>query len=78
VDRLVEVDRLVKGDIYPVGSGDAFMAGLVTALDRGDAWEDARRLGLGAGAANAEMPGAARLDPDRARALASQAEIHLL
>jgi 1-phosphofructokinase family hexose kinase len=63
---------------YPVGSGDAFHAGLVTALDRGDAWEDALRLALGAGAANAEMPGAAQLDPDRARALASQAEVHLL
>jgi 1-phosphofructokinase family hexose kinase len=63
---------------YPVGSGDAFLAGLVTALDRGDAWEDAFRMALGAGAANAEMPGAARLDPDRARVLASQAEIHLL
>ena len=63
---------------YPVGSGDAFLAGLVTALDRGDAWEDALRLALGAGAANAEMPGAARLDPDRARALASQADVHIL
>jgi fructose-1-phosphate kinase PfkB-like protein len=90
VDRLFEVDRLAKGEIhrpasfmyvrgrYPVGSGDAFLAGLVTALDRGDGWEDALRSALGAGAANAEMPGAARLDPDRARALASQAEIHLL
>jgi hypothetical protein len=62
VDRPFEVDRLVKG----------------AALDRGDAWDDALRLALGAGAANAEMPGAARLDPDRARALASRAEIHLL
>jgi 1-phosphofructokinase family hexose kinase len=63
---------------YPVGSGDAFLAGLVTALDRGHAWEDALRLALGAGAANAEMPGAARLDPDRARALAAQADVRLL
>jgi 1-phosphofructokinase family hexose kinase len=63
---------------FPVGSGDAFLAGLVTALDRGDGWEDALRLALGAGAANAEMPGAARLDPDRARALASEADVRLL
>jgi 1-phosphofructokinase family hexose kinase len=63
---------------YPVGSGDAFLAGLVTALDRGDGWEDALRLALGAGAANAEIPGAARLDPDRARALASEAAVRLL
>jgi 1-phosphofructokinase family hexose kinase len=63
---------------YPVGSGDAFLAGLVTALDRGDGWEDALRLALGAGAANAEMPGASRLDPDRARLLASQADVRPL
>ena len=63
---------------YPVGSGDAFLAGLVTALDRGNAWDDALGLALGAGAANAEMPGAARLDPDRARALAAKADVRPL
>jgi 1-phosphofructokinase family hexose kinase len=63
---------------YPVGSGDAFLAGLVASLDAGDGWEDALRLALGAGAANAEMLGAARLDPDRARALAGQAEVRHL
>ena len=52
---------------YPVGSGDAFLAGLVTALEAGS-WEDALRLALGAGAANAELPGAARIDPTRAGA----------
>lgn len=60
---------------YPVGSGDAFLAGLVTALDRGDDWEGALRLGLGAATANAEMPGAGKLDPARAEALAAQAEV---
>ncbi|HET9671602.1 MAG TPA: PfkB family carbohydrate kinase [Actinomycetota bacterium] len=63
---------------FPVGSGDAFLAGLVAALDRGDPWEDALRLGLGAGAANAEMPGAARFDPDRARTLAREADVRVL
>jgi fructose-1-phosphate kinase PfkB-like protein len=63
---------------YPVGSGDAFLAGLVTALDDGASWEDALRLALGAGAANAEMPGAARLDPARARTLACEADVRLL
>ena len=63
---------------YPVGSGDAFLAGLVTARDRGDGWEDALRLALGAGAANAELPGAARLDPTGATALAERAEVRLL
>jgi 1-phosphofructokinase family hexose kinase len=63
---------------YPVGSGDSFLAGLVTALDRGRDWEDALRVALGAGAANAELPGAAKLDPSRAEALAEQADVHLV
>ncbi|HEX3974791.1 MAG TPA: PfkB family carbohydrate kinase [Solirubrobacteraceae bacterium] len=77
-----------RGD-YPVGSGDAFLAGLLTALaddpadadaDDADAagWARAAALGLGAAAANAEVPGAARLDPQRARALAAAAELHRL
>jgi 1-phosphofructokinase family hexose kinase len=60
---------------YPVGSGDAFLGGLVTALERGDDVEAAVRLALGAAAANAEMPGAGRLDPTRAKDLAERAEI---
>ncbi|MGH7359524.1 MAG: 1-phosphofructokinase family hexose kinase, partial [Candidatus Rokuibacteriota bacterium] len=47
----------VKGP-YPVGSGDAFLGGLVTALDRGDGWNAAVALALGAATANAEAPGA--------------------
>jgi 1-phosphofructokinase family hexose kinase len=60
---------------YPVGSGDAFLAGLLTALTAGDPWPRAAALGLGAAVANAERPGAGRLDPRRARQLAEQAEI---
>lgn len=73
----------VHGD-YPVGSGDAFFAGLLVALSddaaapEPDAWREAARLALGAAAANAEVPGAARLDPARARELAAQAEIRRL
>jgi len=63
-----------KGD-YGVGSGDAFLAGLVVALDRGAAWPEALRVALGAAAANAGVPGAGRLDGDRANALAGQAQI---
>lgn len=63
---------------YPVGSGDSFLAGLVTALDGGRDWEGALRLALGAGAANAELPGAAKLDPSRVEALAEQADVHLV
>jgi len=60
---------------YPVGSGDAFLAGLVVALDAGSGWRDALALALGAATANAEVPGAGVLDADRARALADAALI---
>lgn len=60
---------------YPVGSGDAFLAGLLTALADEADWPQAARLALGAAAANAELPGAGRLDSDRARALAERAEL---
>lgn len=63
-----------RGD-YPVGSGDAFLAGLLTALTAGDSWPRSAALGLGAAAANAEIPGAARLDPARAREIAATADI---
>jgi 1-phosphofructokinase family hexose kinase len=57
---------------YPVGSGDACLAGIVCALDAGADWREAVALGVGAAAANAELPGAGRLDPERARALAAR------
>ena len=67
--------RLHERGPYPVGSGDAFLAGLVTALDRDEGWEAALRLALGAAAANAERPGAGRLDAVRAIELARRAVI---
>jgi 1-phosphofructokinase family hexose kinase len=67
--------NLYVSEPYPVGSGDSFLAGLIVALGRGDAWPDALALALGAGTANAELPGAGRLDPDRARALAGRATV---
>lgn len=63
---------------FPVGSGDAFLAGLVTGLDRGDDWESALRLALGAATANAELPGAGRLDPSRAAQLAEQSRVAIV
>jgi 1-phosphofructokinase family hexose kinase len=60
---------------YPVGSGDAFLAGLVVALDGGAAWPEAFALALGAATANAELPGAGVLDADRARRLAGACRI---
>jgi 1-phosphofructokinase family hexose kinase len=63
---------------YPVGSGDAFLAGLVAELDRGEGWEAALCLALGAAAANAELPGAGALDPARARELSGRAEVRVV
>lgn len=60
---------------YPVGSGDSFLAGLITALDRGQSWDGALRIALGAATANAELPGAGALDAARAAALAEEAEV---
>ncbi len=60
---------------YPVGSGDAFLGGLVVGLERGDRWPEALRLALGAAAANAELPGAGALDAARADELRERAEI---
>jgi 1-phosphofructokinase family hexose kinase len=67
--------RLYDRGPYPVGSGDSFLAGLVTALDRDQGWEAALRLALGAAAANAELPGAGRLDAARAIELGGRAVI---
>ncbi|MEX0984750.1 MAG: hexose kinase [Actinomycetota bacterium] len=63
---------------YPVGSGDAFLAGLITRLDAGADWPEALALALGAATANAELPGAGRLDPARAMALAEQAQVRIV
>jgi 1-phosphofructokinase family hexose kinase len=63
---------------YPVGSGDAFLAGLVVDLDRGLDWPAALATALGAAAANAELPGAGRLDPSRAVTLAGRAVVRSL
>jgi 1-phosphofructokinase family hexose kinase len=60
---------------YAVGSGDALLAGLLAALERGLDWRAALAAGLGAGAANAERTGQGRLDPARARALAEAAAL---
>jgi sugar/nucleoside kinase (ribokinase family) len=55
---------------YPVGSGDAALGGFLAALDAGGDWEAAMALASGAAAANAEQPGAGRLDGPRAYDLA--------
>ncbi len=60
---------------YPVGSGDSFLAGIVTARDRGESWRDALALALGAASANAAVPGAARFERSEAERLAAAASI---
>jgi 1-phosphofructokinase family hexose kinase len=70
--------RLYVRGRYPVGSGDSFLAGLVVALERHRPWPEAIGLALGAAAANAELPGAGRLDPARAELLASGADVRQL
>jgi 1-phosphofructokinase family hexose kinase len=72
---LYEGTLYVRGR-YPVGSGDAFLAGLADGLADGD-WDNALHLALGAATANAEVPGAGRLDRVRAEALAAQAVVRI-
>ena len=74
-DATVWRGRLAARGRYPVGSGDTFLGGLLVGLDRSGSWPEALRIALGAAAANAESPGAARFDADRARELAAQAEV---
>jgi len=47
---------------YPVGSGDAFLGGLAVTLARGEELVAAATLGMAAGIANADLPGAGVLD----------------
>lgn len=57
--------RLVPPDLrgpFPVGSGDAFLAGLAVAYERGEPLVDRARLGMAAAIANAQVPGAGVLD----------------
>ena len=48
---------------FPVGSGDAFLAGVAVATLRGGSLVEAVRLGAAAAGANARLAGAGRLDP---------------
>jgi 1-phosphofructokinase family hexose kinase len=89
-DGTIAVDpdgRVFRGALdvrgrYSVGSGDAFLGGLLTALDAddpfGSALASALASGLGAAAANAEVPGAGRLNAERARALSARARVETI
>jgi 1-phosphofructokinase family hexose kinase len=57
---------------FPVGSGDSYLGGLLTALDRGDGLGAALRWAAAAGTANAQVPGPGSFDPDLVRQLVDQ------
>jgi fructose-1-phosphate kinase PfkB-like protein len=69
--RLLHAEPPVRG-AYPVGSGDAALGGFLAARAAGEPWEAALALASSAAAANAEQPGAGRLDGARARSLAAR------
>ena len=48
--------------LYPIGSGDAMLAGVVISLDRGEPLPQAVRYGVALGAANTLLPGSGRCD----------------
>ena len=60
---------------FSVGSGDSFLGGLLVALDGGADLAEALALATATGTANAQVPGAAVLDPALARRLAQEVEI---
>jgi tagatose 6-phosphate kinase len=62
----------------PIGSGDAFTAGLVWRLLRGDDLGEACRWGAAAGAANVLTPLAGELDRGEVQRLASQVTVERL
>lgn len=63
---------------FPVGSGDAFLAGMLAARAVGAGLVSQLRLGAGAAAANTEQPGAGVVDPRRAVELAAQVPLDRL
>ncbi|GAB4084165.1 hypothetical protein GCM10028784_07950 [Myceligenerans cantabricum] len=60
---------------FPVGSGDSFLGGLLVALDRGDDLAGALALATATGTANAQVPGAAVLDPELAWRLVPEVDV---
>jgi 1-phosphofructokinase family hexose kinase len=60
---------------FPVGSGDAFLAGMLAARAVGAGFVSQLRLGAGAAAANTEQPGAGIVDARRALQLAAQVPV---
>ena len=62
--------------VSTVGSGDAFLAGLVVALAEGATEPESLRRAVAAGAANARSIGGGRFDLDEFNAILSQTRIN--
>ncbi|WP_375423371.1 1-phosphofructokinase family hexose kinase [uncultured Friedmanniella sp.] len=60
---------------FPVGSGDAFLGGLLAALDRGQELVAAVRSGTGCAVANALVPGQGHFDRALAERIATQTSL---
>lgn len=60
---------------FSVGSGDSYLAGLLTSLDRGEGLGSALRLATAAGVANAQVPGPGTFDRELVRELIGQVEL---
>ncbi|WP_129789171.1 1-phosphofructokinase family hexose kinase [Promicromonospora panici] len=74
-DRVLRARLAGHTGNFPVGSGDSFLGGLLVALDGGAGLAEALALATATGTANAQVPGAALLDPSLARSLTQEVEI---
>jgi 1-phosphofructokinase/tagatose 6-phosphate kinase len=74
-DRVLQAQLAGHTGNFPVGSGDSFLGGLLVALDDGADLAAALALATATGTANAQVPGAAVLNPALARRLAQEVEI---
>lgn len=61
--------------LNPVGSGDAFTAGLAASLVRNLSLEDSLRLATACGTANALHPGTGQIDPQQVEELYAQIQV---
>lgn len=77
----VDTDRTLRAEPprsigrFPVGSGDAFLGGLLAALDRDADLREALRLGAACGVANAQVPGQGHFDAAAAEGLAREVRL---
>lgn len=73
--RVLRVSPPAVRGSYPVGSGDAFLAGVATALLSGSPFDEMLRLGAAAAAANAQRPGAGHLESTKVSELLTAVSI---